>query len=132
MEIKVINETKKNKVRKILKDKTGIVEEEEDLVSIYENLLSIIWNRLLPTLGKFTVTTIVKRSITISENKFPIISNIEIKDEFSLEKLRNQLKEEDCSYVSDAFNELIVNIIEILASLTGEIIIQKLLEEMEK
>ncbi len=132
MEIKAINDLKKEKVRKILQEKVGIVKEENAILTIYENLMQIVWQRLLPTLGKFTVTTILKRSIEMSESKYPILTLIEIKDDLEFENLRFQLKEEEHPNISDAFNDLIVNLIEILASLTGEVIIQKLLEEMKK
>jgi hypothetical protein len=53
----------------------------EEVLETYEDLLSTIWNRIVPTLGQVTVLAIIKRSLALTEQHHPIISALVVTGE---------------------------------------------------
>jgi hypothetical protein len=106
---------------------------KEEVLEIYEDLLQTIWNRIMPTLGRVTVTAIMERALTLTAEKYPLIKHLEVTAEgVSFEVLRQRLGEEGKPVLREAFKEVITNLIDILAMLTGDILVRQLLKEIEE
>jgi hypothetical protein len=106
---------------------------KEEVLEIYEDLLQTIWNRIMPTLGRVTVTAIMERTLTLTAEKYPLIKHLEVTAEgVSFEVLRQRLEEEGKPVLREALKEVITNLIDILAMLTGDILVRQLLKEIEE
>ncbi len=104
----------------------------EDILTTYKDLLKTIWDRVVPTLGVVSTSTIFKRAISTVEKKHPIIRHLKVGDTgFSFGDLEKSA-EENAGVIRDSFKELIANLFDILAKLTGKVIVGELLEEVEK
>ena len=101
------------------------------VLDIYEGLFQTIWGRILPTLGRVTVLAIMERSLTLTEQMYPsIIGPLQLTGEgVSFETLRQRVGEEEREIVGQALKELIANFIDILAMLTGDVLVRQLLQQ---
>ena len=105
---------------------------QDEVISIYEDLLQTIWNRLVPTLGRVTVSAILDRSIAATVERYPFMQALGVTREgLSFAPLREQLGERDQASVREAMKELVANLIDLLAVLTGDILVRHLLREVE-
>lgn len=105
---------------------------KEEVLEIYEDLLQTIWNRIIPTLGRVTVTAIMERALVLTAEKYPLIQHLEATASgVSFETLRQHLGEEEKPVLREALKEVITNLIDILAMLTGDILVRQLLKEIE-
>ena len=105
---------------------------KEEVLAAYEDLLQTIWNRILPILGRAAVTAIVDRSLAITKESFPLLDHLTVSAEgISFDALREQIGEENRKILRDSLKELVANLIDILAMLTGDILVRQLLEEIE-
>jgi hypothetical protein len=76
--------------------------------------------------------TIVKRAITLTQSQHPDIANLEVTSEgLKFERLREHLAQSETSSLLAAFQALISNLIDLLKTLTGDILMQQLLEIIE-
>ncbi|AKG20071.1 hypothetical protein [Calothrix sp. 336/3] len=113
-------------------DRAKSIARKEEVLEIYEDLLQTIWNRIMPTLGRVTVTAIMERALVLTAEKYPLIKNLEATAEgVSFEVLRQRLGEEEKPVLREALKEVITNLIDILAMLTGDILVRQLLKEIE-
>ena len=113
-------------------DQAKSIARKEEVLEIYEDLLQTIWNRIMPTLGRVTVTAIMQRALVLTAEKYPLIAHLQTTAEgVSFESLRDRLNEEGKLALRDALKELITNLIDILAMLTGDILVRQLLKEIE-
>lgn len=104
----------------------------KEILKTYEDLLKTIWDRVVPTLGIVSTSTIFKRAIGTTENKYPIIGHLKVGDTgFSFVELEKNLGEDE-KVIRDSFKELIASLFDILAKLTGKVIVEGLIEEVEK
>jgi hypothetical protein len=107
--------------------------DKENSLARYEGLLATIWEQILPTLGNISVITIVKRAITLTQNEHPIIGYLDVTpDGLAFQRLREQLTRIDNASLLAAFQALIANLIDLLQTLTGNILRQKILEIVEQ
>ncbi|HEY9671593.1 MAG TPA: hypothetical protein V6D11_09135 [Waterburya sp.] len=113
-------------------DRAKNIARKEEVLEIYEDLLQTIWNRIMPTLGRVTVTAIMERALVLTAEKYPLIKHLEATAEgVSFELLRQHLGEEEKPVLREALKEVITNLIDILAMLTGDILVRQLLKEIE-
>jgi len=104
----------------------------EEVLEIHEDLLQTVWNRILPTLGRVTVIAIMERAIILTQDSFPIAGLLKVSPEgLLLEDLRGSIDESDLGVIRQALRELVANLIDILAMLTGDILVQQLIKEMD-
>jgi hypothetical protein len=104
---------------------------QDEIVAIYEDLLVTIWNRITPTLGRVTVTAILERSIADTAARYPFVGAIAVaRDGVSFNEVRHQLGGIDQEAIREGFKELIANLIDVLAVLTGDIIVRQLLRDV--
>ena len=105
---------------------------KEEVLETYDDLLKTIWNRILPTLGRVTVIAIMERALVLTKEHYPLIGQLEVDQEgVSFTTLRQRIQEEDRQVIREALKELITNLIDILAMLTGDILVKQLLQEIE-
>jgi hypothetical protein len=110
---------------------SGSIDKEKLLVK-YQTLLLTVWDCILPTLGRVSTMTIVKRAITLTQSQHPDIANLEVTSEgLKFERLREHLAQSETSSLLAAFQALIANLIDLLKTLTGDILMQQLLEIIE-
>lgn len=113
-------------------DQAKTIARKEEVLEIYEDLLKTIWNRIMPTLGRVTVSAIMERALVLTAEKYPLIHHLEVGAEgVSFDILRQRLGEEEKFALRDALKELVANLIDILAMLTGDILVRQLLKEIE-
>ena len=104
---------------------------QDEVVAIYEDLLVTIWNRIAPTLGRVTVTAILERSIADTASKYPFVGAVTVgRDGLSFHDVRAKLDGTDQATIREAFKELVANLIDVLAVLTGDIIVRQLLKDV--
>lgn len=105
---------------------------KEEVLEIYEDLLQAIWNRIMPTLGRVTVMAIMERALVLTAEKYPLVKHLVATAEgVSFEILRQRLGEEQKPVLREALKEVITNLIDLLAMLTGDILVRQLLKEIE-
>jgi hypothetical protein len=105
---------------------------KEEVLAVYDDLLQTIWNRILPTLGRVTVMAIVERSLTLTKASYPPLEHLQVTEEgLSFEALREQIGNAERVTLRDGLKELVANLIDILAMLTGDILVRQLIKEIE-
>lgn len=107
-------------------------EVKKGVVEIYEDLLMTIWFKIVPTLGVVTVVTIIKRAVAKAAQTYPFLQEMEVNETgISLNKIKAKLSEEDKEQLKVGFRELVASLFDILAKLTGNILVQQLMKEVE-
>jgi hypothetical protein len=105
---------------------------KEEVLEIYNDLLKTIWDRILPTLGRVTVMAIMERALVLTEETYTVIGYLQVTSEgISFRQLSQNLQEEDNHIIREGLKELVANLIDILAMLTGDILVKQLLQEIE-
>lgn len=119
-------------IAKLLDEQVVQAFREGDGLDLCEELLMIIWNRIQPTLGRITMTAIMERAVERTKEPYPMVAALWVSpDGISLEPLRQQT-EENGYHIRDAVMRLIANLIEILVTLTGDILVRQLLQDIER
>lgn len=109
------------------------VARKEEIVSLYEDLLKTIWDRLVPTLGRVSVAAIMERSLGETTKKYPFMKSIEISREgLSADSLQHIIESRDPGEIRSAMKELVAVVVDLLAVLTGDIIVRRLLSEIQE
>jgi len=102
------------------------------VLEIYEDLLRTVWAKIIPTLGTVTVVTIIQRAIERTSKDHQVLTYLTVTDTgLSFDRIRGHLGEEKRTELREAFKNLIVNLFDILAKLTGNIIVQQLVKEVD-
>ena len=107
-------------------------EAKADMLAVYEDLLNTIWGKMLPTLGTVTVVTIVGRAISRTATEYPLIEQLRVADTgLSFAGIIVELDTADRDHIKAGFSELIANLFDILTKLTGNILVQQLVKEVD-
>lgn len=131
MSEKVFNSSGHDVVDKVINDRVNNARQTE-VLGIYEELLQKVWDRIVPTLGRVTTVAIMERAIVLTKENYPIIADLEIGGNgLIVDKLREFAGGSDSDVIRDALKELVVNLIDILAMLTGDILVTQLIKEIE-
>jgi len=105
---------------------------KSEVVDIYEELLINIWNKIVPTLGQVTVSAIFDRAIHRTIKQHPFIEHLQVnRSHLDFTELRASLAERDKTNIKDGFKDLVTNLIDILAKLTGNILVNVVMQEVE-
>ncbi len=103
-----------------------------EVLGIYEELLQTVWDRILPTLGRVTTVAIMERAIILTKEKYPIVSRVGVgPGGLVLDSLRESSNGADSATIREALKELVADLIDILAMLTGDILVSQLIKEIE-
>lgn len=98
-----------------------------EAVEIYEDLFRTIWGKIMPTLGAVTTAAILKRAVHRTKGEHTILDYLQVTEQgLVFDELRSQLGEKDKQLVLSAFKELVGNLFDILARLTGNILVDEL------
>jgi hypothetical protein len=105
---------------------------KEEVLEIYEDLLQTVWDRILPTLGRVTVMAIMERAVVLTKESYPVVDCLKVSpDGLQFDNLRECLSESDLATIREALRELVADLIDILAMLTGDILVQQLIKEID-
>ncbi len=105
---------------------------KSEVVDIYEELLINIWNKIVPTLGQVTVSAIFDRAIHRTIKSHSFIEYLKVnRSHLDFTQLREHLTERDKTNIKDGFKDLVTNLIDILAKLTGNILVNVVMQEVE-
>lgn len=100
---------------------------KEEVVDVYASLLDKIWQRALSVLGSVTVRAIFQRAIHVTANSHPLLGSLAAGENgLNTAELRERVGERDKQVIRQGFEELILNVFELLAELTGKAIVNKL------
>jgi hypothetical protein len=100
---------------------------KEEVIDAYENLLQRIWARTVTILGVVTLKAIVQRSVLLTARDYPLLENLAVTDGgLDFEALKTRVSEEEKATIKAGFEELILNLFDLLAKLTGEVIVSRL------
>jgi len=103
---------------------------KEEVVDVYASLLDKIWQRALPILGIVTVRAIYRRAIHVTARSHPLLGSLTPGESgLNTAEIRERLGEREKKVIRQGFEELILNLFELLAELTGEAIVNKLFAE---
>ena len=99
---------------------------------IYEDLFKALWEKIVPTLGVISLKLIMDRAISKTAEKYPAITFLRVTDEgLDFSELRKQISSNNGALSKEAFKELMLNLFGILSKLTGNILIDSLIREVE-
>lgn len=113
-----------------IKDEEAEVIRKEEVVDVYAALLDKIWHRAVKTLGLVTISAIVQRAIRQTSYQYPMIADLTVGEHgLNSAELRARVGERERDMIRKAFEELILNLFDLLAKLTGEAIVNKLFAE---
>lgn len=105
---------------------------QEQVIDDYEDILNVIWNRIMPTLGGVTLVAIIERSIVITTRSYPQIRPLHVTTKgFDLDELRQQAQACPISTLHQALKAFIMKLTEILITLTGDILVGQLIRHFE-
>ena len=108
------------------------VSPEETLVH-YQYLLYRLWQYSLPLLGRITTQVILERALTITQVKYPLIRDLKCNAEgISVEPLRKRTSQAQLEYLCEALDEFSSNLIDLLALLTGEILLKRIVQDIAR
>ena len=108
---------------------TGI---RENIVDVYEDLFVTIWDKITPTLGAITVATIVERAVRRTAAEHEMIGLLTVNHEgVDFTQLKRVAGEKEQAALREGFKLLVANLFDILAKLTGNILVKELLKVAE-
>ena len=101
----------------------------DEIINIYDDIFNTIWDKIYPTLGTAPVLTIFQRAIHFSSQQFPNLETLTVTEEgIDFREFRSLSVEDDKETIKEGLNELIGNLFEILAKLTGNILVKELVK----
>lgn len=106
---------------------------DTEFLLIYDNLLQTVWDRIVPTLGRVTTIAIMERAIVLAREHHAILGKLQIcANSVLLERLKESIEESEPDIVRVALKELVAEFIDILAMLTGDILVKQVIREIEQ
>ena len=105
----------------------------ENTVDVYEDLFATIWEKLTPTLGAITVATIVERAIRRTAVEHEMVGLLSVsQDGIDFNQLKRIARDNDQAALREGFKLLVSNLFDILAKLTGNVLVNELLKVVEE
>ncbi len=104
----------------------------ENIVDVYEDLFETIWDKITPTLGVITTRTIIDRAIRRTTEQHELVGLITVGQEgLDFSALRAKAADRDREELKDGFKNMVANLLDILAKLTGNVLVNELLKVTE-
>lgn len=120
--------TKEN--QQTMKAEEAEVIRKEEVVDVYAALLDKIWQRALTILGLVTIRAIMQRAIRQTAQQYSLIGELTVnEDGLNSADLRSRVSTREREVIRKGFEELILNLFDLLAKLTSETIVNKLFAE---
>lgn len=105
----------------------------EELISIYEDMITSIWLKAKVMIGEVTIGSLMETAIHEASSKYHFMQEIEVLPRgINIDKFRGSCESESLQDIKAGFENLITNLFTIVASLTGDVILQALNPEIEK
>ena len=105
----------------------------ENTVDVYEDLFATIWEKLTPTLGAITVATIVERAIRRTAVEHEMVGLLSVsQDGIDFNQPKRIARDNDQAALGEGFKLLVSNLFDILAKLTGNVLVNELLKVVEE
>lgn len=99
----------------------------------FDHILGLCWQRILPTLGRVTVTTVFDRALIRTKTDYPILEKIDVTASgFSLERLPQELSPTDGPMLIKGLTLLGENVVDIITMLTGDILLRQIVNGLEE
>jgi hypothetical protein len=105
----------------------------ENIVDIYEDLFDTIWGNITPTLGAITVATIVERAVRRTAVEHEMIGLLTVNhNKVDFSQLKRAPQDSDQVALREGLNLLVANLLDILAKLTGNVLVDELMKVVEE
>ena len=105
----------------------------ENTVDVYEDLFDTIWAKITPTLGAITVATIVERAVRRTAVEHEMVGLLSVsQDGIDFNQLKRIARDNDQAALREGFKLLVSNLFDILAKLTGNVLVNELLKVVEE
>jgi len=103
---------------------------KEEVVEVYEDLLSKLWGRMTTTLGVVTARAMMHRSLILTARNYSHLEMVQVSDEgLQVAELKSRVSEREKDALKAGFEELILVLFDLLAELTGQAIVDKLFRD---
>lgn len=105
-----------------------------EIVKVEEDLISKIWERLLPTLGEITLSAIFRRILRKVSKIYPLFLEVTVTGKgLDFRKMAgDHLEEEMVKEIKQGFSLIISEIILFLSRMTGNILVSEVKEVIIK
>ena len=105
---------------------------KQEILTIYTDLLDGIWQRMAPTLGRMTVVAMVERAQRVTVRHHPILRHIVVTREgIDLTPVGEQMPAASRDELHSTFKEFIINIVDVLVVLTGDVLIRQVVDDFD-
>ena len=110
----------------------------DEIITTYQDLIDSIWRRLESTLGQVTVAILMDRALTETTERYPLLDVLEVgRSGLNLTVLEQRIallgEDEDEAKLAaarESLRELVVRLVDLLAVLTGDIVVRSMLEDL--
>lgn len=105
----------------------------ENIVDVYQDLFDTIWKNITPTLGAITVATIVERAIRRTAVEHQMIGLLTVNHHgVDFTQFKRAAGDSDQVALREGLNLLVANLFDILAKLTGNVLVDELMKVVEE
>jgi hypothetical protein len=105
----------------------------EQLLELFEQAMSALWERAQLTLGTTTLTAILDRVLYTAAERFPPFESVKTEEAgIDCTRLRDRIKEMSDSQLGEAIRFVVVEFLSVLGNLTAEILTPALHSELGK
>jgi hypothetical protein len=105
----------------------------ENIVDVYEDLFDTIWGNITPTLGAITVATIVERAVRRTAVEHEMIGLLTVNhNRVDFTQFKGTAGDSDQVALREGLNLLVANLLDILAKLTGNVLVDDLMKVVEE
>jgi len=106
---------------------------KEGVLEVYEDLIGTIWSQILPSLGWITAMAVMERALTLTQEQYPLVEHLKVtRNGLNFVKLRGRIGDETLEDLKEGLKEVVVNLIDVLAMIAGDVLVKGLLQEIEK
>ena len=121
----------------LVAQKIGEVRRDE-IITTYQDLIDSIWRRLESTLGQVTVAILMDRALTETTDRYTLLDVLEVgRSGLNLTVLEQKISllgetedETRLAAARESLRELVVRLVDLLAVLTGDIVVRSMLEDL--
>jgi hypothetical protein len=105
----------------------------ENIVDVYQDLFDTIWGNITPSLGAITMTTIVERAVRRTAVEHEIIGLLTVNHHgIDFSQLKRAAGDSGQVAFREGLNLLVANLLDILTKLTGNVLVDELMEVIEE
>ncbi len=102
------------------------------ILDIYEDFIRYVWHSILPTLGRLTAAALMERALALTRETYAGVRYLHVVPEgLSFSDLRARVQQESPDELQNGLQTLILHLFGLLSTLTGNILVQQMLEEIE-